>query len=261
MRSCIYCGRDLEKDEKCSCPGAVNARRAKEGPETDAYTTAGTNTGDWQESTYRTGYTNKKKKFSFKKPNFKKPEFKKNAKQVTGFTKRFIHDPVNCVSNPGFLKPVQIILIIIATALFVSLCGFFIGARFMPVIYNIKNLLKYALWGTLSGVMLEFLFILVLYLVNRFMLKRRVNFMTFAMRPAAALIPLMLFALLGAVLSFFASPSSVMLLLTGIALNVVLTYEAMRSEWSFMPASKTMYTLGIAYFIFFVIVFNFLRLY
>ena len=85
--------------------------------------------------------------------------------------------------------------------------------------------------------------------------------MTFAMRPAAALIPLMLFALLGAALSFFAGPSSIMLLLTGLVLSIVLTYEGMRSEWSFMPASKTMYTLGFAYFIFFVIVFNFLRLY
>lgn len=261
MRSCIYCGRDLEKGEKCGCPGAVNARRAKEGASYNAGSKQSNPEGGWQDSTYRTGYTTKKKKFNFKKPNFKKPEFKKNAKEVTGFTKRFIHDPINCISNPGFLKPVQIILIIIATALFVSLCGFFILARFMPFIYNIRNLLKYTLWGTLGGVILEFLFILVLYLVNRFMLKRRLSFMTFATRPAAALIPLMLFALLGALLSFFAGPSAIMLLLTGFVLNIVLTYEGMRSEWSFMPASRTMYTLGLSYFIFFVIVFNILRLY
>lgn len=264
MRSCIYCGRDLEKGEKCTCPGSVNARRSRESAESHTYTNAdtGSTNGGWQENTYRTGYTQKKKrKFSFKKPNFKKPEFKKNAKEVTGFTKMFIHDPVNSVSNPGFLKPVQIVLIIIATAVFVSLCGFFIGSRFMPIIYNIKSLLKYTLSGTLTAILLEMGFILVLYLINRFMLRRKVAFMTFAQRPVAALIPLMLFALLGSLLSFFAIPSTIMLLLTGFVLNIILTYEAMRSEWSFMPASRAMYTLGIAYFIFFIVVFNILRLY
>ncbi|MBQ7976316.1 MAG: hypothetical protein IJ300_11580 [Clostridia bacterium] len=259
MRSCIYCGRDLEKGEKCTCPGSVNARRAKENAQAEPNTDKAA--GGWQESTYRTGYTKKKRKFSFKKPNFRKPEFTKNAKEVTGFTKQFIHDPVNCVSNPGFLKPVQIILIIIATALFVSLCGFFIGARFIPGIYNIGNLLQYTLSGVLTVTVLELMFILVLYLINRFMLRRNVRLMTFATRPAAALIPLMLFALLGAVLNFFSVYTSIMLLLTGFVINIILTYEAMRSEWSFMPASRTMYLLGAAYFIFFVVVFNFIRLY
>ena len=68
MRSCIYCGRDLEKDEKCGCPGAVNARRAKENAENSAGNgenwQANTNSG-WQDNTYRTGYTTKKKKFNF----------------------------------------------------------------------------------------------------------------------------------------------------------------------------------------------------
>ena len=267
MRSCAYCGRDLAPDEKCNCRSAESARQAKT---TEHSTNESANTG-WQENTYRTGYTKKpKRKFHFKKPHFKKPDFKGTASGVKGFTKRFVHDPVNTVSNPGVLNKWQIILILIITALGISMCGFFVYSRLLAPImtavapmqigtYHIKNLAMFALWGTLFNFIAEIIFIGVLYFANRFMLRKADRFFTFAIRPVAAIVPLMVFSILGALISFFSVWATVMLLLTGFVMNIVLTYEALRSEWNFAPAVKTMYLMGASYFIFFVVIFNILR--
>lgn len=262
MRSCIYCGRDLQKDEKCTCFGAMNARRAKEAAENaDKNQTSG-----WQENTYQTGYTKKKRKFSFKKPHFKKPRFTKpdfgrEGREVKGFIKSFIYDPVNSVSGTGMLKPFQIFIIMILTALAVALCGYFIAARLIVGIYKIGFLIQYTLTGALSVFLFEAAFICVLYIINRFVLRRNIKLLTFASRPVFAFIPLMLFAFAGAAINFFSVYASIMLLLTGFVVNIILTYEAMRSEWSFISASRTLYLTGISYFIFFVVAFNCIKLF
>ena len=280
MRSCAFCGRDLGPDEKCNCQGAQRARESKDTNNNENKTYTG-----WQENTYTTGYTKeKKKRFNFKmprfkKPNFRKPDFKGSARGVSGFTKRFMHDPVNAISNPCVLNPLQIVLILLGTALAVSLCGFFVYARFLsPVMrgfasmgaplgtqvmlpsYNIGNLFEFVLSGFTMITLMEFVFIGVLFIVNRFILKHPARFFVFATRPAAAMIPVMVFSLLGALISFFSIFASVMLFLTGIVINIVLMYEALRSEWTSMPAARVVYTMALSYFVFYVIIFNVLRI-
>ncbi len=280
MRSCAFCGRDLGPEEKCNCQGAQRARMSKDTSNNENKTYTG-----WQENTYTTGYTKeKKKRFNFKmprfkKPHFKKPDFKGSARGVSGFTKRFLHDPVNAVSSPGALNPLQIVLILLGTAVAVSLCGFFVCARFLsPVMrglasmgsplgtqimlpsYNVGNLLKFVLLGFTTITLMEFVFIGVLFVVNRFILRHPTGFFVFATRPAAAMIPVMVFSGLGALISFFSIFASVMLFMTGIVINIVLMYEALRSEWSSVPAARTVYTMAISYFIFYVIIFNILRI-
>lgn len=268
MRSCAYCGRELAPDEKCTCRSAESARQAKsQSSETNHSAYSG-----WQDSTYRTGYTKKaKKKFRFKKPHFKKPDFRSTANAVSGFTKRFIHDPVNTVSNPGTLNKWQLILILIITAFAVSLCGFFIYSRLLLPLtalapsalatgYSIGKLLTFSLTGTAYVLGIEALFLATLYLLNRFILKQNTGFFTFIIRPVAAMIPIMVFGLLGALISFFSIWATAMLLLTGFVMNIVLTYEALRSEWSYMPSVRAMYLMAGAYFIFFVIIFNIFRI-
>ena len=272
MRSCAFCGRDLGPEEKCNCQGAQRARMSKDTNNNENKTYTG-----WQENTYTTGYTKeKKKRFNFKmphfkKPNFKKPDFKGSARGVSGFTKRFMHDPVNAVSNPGVLNPLQIVLILLGTALFASLCGFFVYSRLLsPVVrglafagyqgYSIGSLLRFVLSGFVTVTLMEFVFIGVLFVVNRFILRYTTNFLVFATRPVAAMIPVMVFSGLGAVISFFSIFASVMLFLTGIVINIVLMYEALSSEWNSIPAARTVYTMAISYFIFYVIMFNILRI-
>lgn len=267
MRSCIYCGRDLEKDEKCNCPGAMRARQTKTESTAGADNTSEKHTENqysgWQNNTYQTGYTKKKKKFKFKfkKPNFRRHDFRADAGAVKGFTRRFLHDPVNTVSSPGYLNPVQIVLILLITAVGLSLCCFFTAQHVIPGIYKLPQLLEYALYGTLSFTGLEFAFILVLFLINKFILRNRRKFMEFATAPVAAMIPLMLLSLVGAGINFFSIYATVMLVLTGGVMNIILTYEAMRSEWSFAPATRIMYLIGISYFLFFVVAFNLIRLF
>ena len=271
MRSCAFCGRDLGPDEKCNCQGAQRARMSKDTSNDENKTYTG-----WQENTYTTGYTKeKKKRFKFKMPRFRKPDFKGSARGVSGFAKRFMHDPVNAVSNPGVLNPLQIVLILLGTALAVSLCGFFMYSRLLgPVVrgltsarylignqgYNIGNLFRFVLSGFTMITLMEFVFIGVLFIVNRFILKHSARFFVFATRPAAAMIPIMVFSLLGALISFFSIFASVMLFLTGIVINIVLMYEALRSEWSSMQATRTVYIMALSYFIFYVIIFNILRI-
>ncbi len=280
MRSCAFCGRDLGPEEKCNCPGAERARMSKDAGNTENKTYSG-----WQENTYTTGYTKeKKKRFNFKKPRFKKPnfakpDFKGSAKGVSGFTKRFMRDPVNAVANPGVLSPLQIVLILLGTALAVSFCGFFMYIRLLsPVMrgltssshllgtdrvflsYKIGSLLKFVLSGFTTVTLMEFAFIGVLFVVNKFLLKHPARFFVFATRPAAAMIPVMVFSALGALISFFSIFASAMLFMTGIVINIVLMYEALRSEWSSMPAARAVYTMALSYFVFYVIIFNILRI-
>ena len=285
--------------EVCDCPGAVRARNAKNrgtgassGSES---TSSGSSAGrgqssysGWQENTYQTGYTKKDKKkkfrrkFKFRKPKgFNREEFKGAASGVSGFTKRFIHDPVNTVSNPGHLSIIQIILLIVLISLVLSVGGFFAYTRVISVsitrlmsmsggaeiplmnsmlpTYHIKQLLTTALYGTVSITLLAFLYLLVMYLVNRFILRRSTGFSDFIVRPAAAMIPLLVFGLVGIAVNFFSVYAMIMLFLTGLVLWIVLTYEALRSEWSSLPAVRVMYMMALSFFIFFVILFNIFR--
>lgn len=269
MRSCIYCGRDLGKDEKCMCARAVAARQAKESNSEKNYESG-------QDSTYRTGYTgtDKKKfrfkKLHFKKPKFKKPDFKSTANIVSGFTKRFMYDPINGVSNPDRINSGQVFLVLILTALFLSLCGFFVSSRLLSglmyeaglsIKYNLRTLLVYTGIGTVVMTVIELVFVSVLYFINRFVLKYKTKFSLFIIRPVAALIPVTVFSLLGALISFFSVYATVMLVFTGSIMNIILTYEGMRSEWSSIPATRTMYLTAFAYFLFFVVVFNIIRIF
>lgn len=275
MRSCIYCGRDLEKDEKCQCSGAQAARKAKESA---TNTAENSDSSGWQQTTYTTGYTKKKKKFQFKKPHFKKPDFKGKgfkdaANAVSGFTRRFIKDPVNTIANPGHLNGVQMALIILLTGLAISVCGYFVYARilspflaaspYMAVYksgYGIGELLRFSLQGMLSISVMEIIFIGVLFLINKFILRQNTSFLSFAVRPVAAFIPLMVFAILGAVISIFSVYATVMLVAAGNIMTIILVYEALGSEWSFVPSSRVLYLTAVSYFVFFVVIFNFIRI-
>ena len=277
----MYCGKDLAPGEVCDCAASAAARAKKTGQTEKSENKQSGYTG-WQESTYRTGYTKKtRKKFRdfFKKaPKFSGEGFKDAAGEVSGFTKRFMRDPVNTVTNPGVLSIWQIIIITVLTSLVLSLCTYFSYVRIFSSMlhqalgavsgfaeiaapsYRITALLEYTLVGTISYTVLIFLYFAVLFIVNRFIMRQQTSFKTFCVRPAAALIPLMVLSLVGVAVNFFSVYATVMLFLTGIVMWIILTYEGLRAEWSFAPAVRVMYMTALSFFIFFVIVFNILRI-
>lgn len=284
MRSCIYCGRELEKGESCSCAGAVRARKEKEAKEQSTYENTNacdenTKTG-WQDNVYRTGYTKKEKtrfrdKFKrakkFKKHTFNSSEFKSAAGDVSGFAKRFMREPVSAVSNPGFMNMWQIIFIIVFTSLSLAMCGYFAYARLIRNIfgglaagiampgYGIGAMIESTLYSSLALIAVFFVYLGVLYFVNRFVMKSRTTFKSFIVRPVAAMTPLLVMSVIGILINFFTIYATVMLVMTGIVMWLVLTYEGLRTEWSFASAEKTMYCMSLAFFVFFVVMFNVLR--
>ena len=155
-------------------------------------------------------------------------------------------------------------LIIILVALVSSVTAFFISSRLNIMVfapkYHLKELLKFAGYGTFSGVILICLFLLVLWLANKVVTRRSVSFGDFAVRPVSAMIPVLVFGIFGIIINFFTIYGTIMLFLTGVIMWIIMTYEALRSEWSSMSSTKAMYAIALSFFVFFVVVFNVLRL-
>lgn len=285
MRSCIYCGKELEKGEKCMCTAAVKARGEKQPSYENENTAQDKNKktySGWQENVYRTGYTKKeKKKFrdrfkrvhKVKKTKFNTDEFKNAAGDVSGFAKRFMKEPICAVSNPGILNTWQLVFIVLFTSILLSLCGYFAYARLVRVFagaftavpwlnipsYSISTLLKSTLSGTGVLVFVILIYLAVLFCVNKFIMKQQTSFKAFITRPIAAMTPLLVLSAVGAVINFFSVYAMIMLVMTGFIMWLVLTYEALRTEWSYASAEKAMYAMVLAFFVFFVVMFNILR--
>lgn len=276
MRSCIYCGKNLEKGEKCNCAQSVKMRDAKRAQEAQATSENTYNTTT--ENSYTTGYTTKerKKRFKWKKPKMPNFRQKVDARGLKGFVARFVHDPINTVVNPGYLNSWQIILLTVLQGLVLSACYFFIAGRFLNMfkmsvadllgfggvqgLYNIQNLLLTMLSGTLCITAVMFLIFGVFWCINKFVLKQNVGFWDFSTRLAVAVLPTTLLGLVGIVIGFFSIYALVMLVMVGFVISLILTYEALKSEMHFISSSKALYTMALGVFIILVIIFNILRI-
>ncbi len=277
MRSCIYCGKNLEKGEKCDCAQSVRMRDAKKAQDTKSTTE---NTYDTTtENSYTTGYTTKerKKRFKWKKPKMPNFRQKVDARGLRGFVARFVNDPINTVSNPGYLNSWQIILLTVLQGIVLSACYFFIAGRLLNMfntirvadlfgfggvrgLYSIQNLLLTILSGTLCITAVMFLIFGVFWCINKFLLKQNVRFWDFSTRLAVAVLPMTLLGLVGIVIGFFSIYALIMLITVGFVISLILTYEALKSEMHFISSSKALYTMALGVFIILVIIFNILRI-
>jgi len=268
MRSCAYCGKELATDEKCDCRMS-SARQYNNTSETKTDTKS-KDTSEWHKSSYQTGYTKKEKKkfrniFKKKTRNYTASDFKEAANHVSGFTKSFLRDPVSTVSDPGSLNLLQAILIIVISALGISFSLYMILFRFIQtatefrLIQQIGTFLPKVLGGTITTGGLIVLYLGILYLTNKFIMRSPISFKDFIIRPVSALTPLMIFSVISAAISIFTVYASCMLLITGIIMWIILTYEALRSEWSYASPNKVMYSITLTFFIFFVVIFNIFR--
>lgn len=284
MRSCIYCGRELEKGEVCNCPQSAAFRAAK-AKQTENTQKSEDNTS-WQNTTkttsYQTGYT--KKESSARKAwergkakwHAAKSE-KKAAADGKAFAKGFsrvlldcIKSPVSAIEGAHSIGKATMLLIAALLGMVLWLCAYFIIANVHtgPLsmlaslmsfngtagYMNLLNILMVAVSGAISGIILFFVYTGIFFLINKYIFKTNTGYWDFSQRLSLAGIPLLVVGVIGIAFSMISSTTLLILLLCGGVGWVVLTYEALKAEWYSKSPDKIAYAELLGLFVFFTIV-------
>lgn len=279
MRSCVYCGRELEKGEVCDCPQSV-ARRMKNQNGAEENAKAEENTKDSEKTTYRTGYTGHRSRFDRAK---ERRRAKREAAGSDGslnnlfaFVKEFIKAPVDKVINPPQIGKTMMLLIAAAQGAVAWLGMFFLYTGTSRSVFNILGklmgfggiqgysailrMILCAVSGAVSGIALFFLCTGVFWLLNRFIFKSETRYWDFSLRLSLIGIPFTVLGALGVVLSAFSLKTLLLLLICGLLSSVVLMYEALRTEWINRSASSVMYAMTGGLFILFTVLLYLIRI-
>lgn len=285
MRSCIYCGRELEKGEVCQCPQSV-AYRQRKNNSSDTHRNTQKHKksdksyggGNREETSYKTGYAGGDSFFERRRDRYRAKKaaraysHTKTNGNFRGFWRYIIEvlkNPVDKIINPNYLSKAAIITIAAAQGALLRLCMFFVvhGSvgpfRFLSLIMNfdingglkiILSMLLAIVSGAISGVVLFLIYSGIFYLINRFIMRANTGYWDISVRLASTWIPFTVICVLGAVLSILSPITLIVLLICGIVSVIVLTYEALKTEWISRTPSKVMYSMMLGYFIFFIIV-------
>lgn len=277
MRSCIYCGRELEKGEVCHCPQSEARRMNKENEKT-ADAGSGEKTNAEERTSYKTGYTGRQSRFERAKERrrAKKAEKAKSAdgffKTLFDFVKVFIKSPVDKIINPPSISKAVMLVIAAAQGVVAWLGMFFLCTGMNRSIFGIlgqilgfnglegysavARMLLCALMGALSGVVLFFMYTGVFWLINRFIMKNKTEYWDFSTRLSLIGIPFTVFGAIGVALSIFALRTLLVLFVCGLISSLVLMYEALRTEWVNRSSSTVMYAMTGGLFILFSVILN-----
>lgn len=277
MRSCMYCGRELESGEVCTCAQSA-AHRARKSQETNSKTQ---NNKENYQNPYktRTSYTTG---YSASESRFKRAQDKRRARRTAKTDKKnffrslgayileFMKSPMDKIARPPHIGKGGILSIAAVMGAVLWLCMLFImrggDAGPLKLIGSIigfggKTGYSYAaqviacvVMGALSGIIVFLLYSGIFFLINRFIFKLQTPFWEFSIRLISAWIPFTVICAIGSLLSILSPLTLMTLLVCGAASVALLTYEALRTEWISRPASKVMYAMMLGYFIFFTAV-------
>ena len=291
MRSCIYCGRELQDKEQCNCPGAQMRRAAKTnaagsnnsghaGSTGNAENSGGSN----QNGYYRTGYTGNDGRIKRKWHRIKTKQAErrnrvknsKNAKGVFSAIWKFIKSPAESILNPKAFSMPQMALIaaaqgaiigmgiyFVATGASRSWFGFLanlIGFRGLNGYRMILNIIMSAVSGAVGGTVLFFIYSGVFYAINRLIFKSYNSFTSFLQRLILTNTPFTVFAAVGVLLAMFSTTTLMILLICGAMSSFVMTYISLCGEWSSHSESKVFYAMLLGYFIMFTFICSLLRI-
>ena len=280
MRSCIYCGRELEKGEVCSCAGAAARRNSKaSGGNTNSDSQSQSNynnyntTNNTTNNTYHTGYTGHENpvKRAWEKRRAKAAARKNSRGSYSNrglweLIKRVIFSPVDAVSNPGYIsKSVTLVLAMISGAI-INLCLYFLrtGAIRTPFgivlslitinpvqsYSNLFYIITSIISGAIAGILMFFIFAGTFWLISKFVFKQRIQFWELSPRFSLTVIPLVLTSVIGILFGTLSSTSLAILIICGLVGMVILTYEAMRTVLIAYPPNKVMYATVLGCLIF-----------
>ena len=234
---------------------------------------------------YRTGYTQKESAF---KHSYYRAKAKRAAKRNSIDSKNFfrnlwqtfvssLRSPTDSVINPPDMSwPMMLVIWAIQGAL-IWLCVFFIitnisrgpfsilasmlALKGMAGYRNIMYMLLSMVSGAIGGIVMLYLYTGVFYLVNRFVFRIRTTpYKSFCQRLALTTIPFALTAVIGTALSMISSTTLLILLLTGAVSWVILTYEALKTEWISFTRGRVLYGIMIGFFALFTFICYFIRI-
>lgn len=281
MRSCIYCGRELEKGEKCTCArSTANRQGQREASDTGKNTQSdSTYNGEYryndpERTQYRTGYTKKDNRF---KKAFEKARVKRAARARSGMNRGFwktqlqriaesLRDPVAAVQNPKDMSMGAMFGLWALLGAVMWLCIYFIVTNVprgaFSMLANIMSfngitgykiigyMLMTMLSGAASGIIMFLAYTGVFYAINRFVFRdRQTSYRAMSQRLALTSVPFTAVAVVGALISAFSSTTLMILLLIGAVSFVVLTYEALKAQWIYAAQGKVVYGMMLGMFI------------
>lgn len=293
MRSCIYCGKELEKGEVCDCPQSVAHRKAKEtnsgsSASEKSYSTAGDSSGSYNtnhnSTSYQTGYTKKESRAKHAWNRYKmKRSVHRSSSNPKGFFRNLINvirdfliSPVGGVMHTSGIGKGTMLTIAAVQGAVIWLCLYFIMTNVrrgpfailasllafngMQGYTNILHMLMALLSGTVSGILLFFIYSGIFYAINRFIFRLNTRYWDFSQRLAMTGIPMTVIGIFGALCSLFSSTTLMIFMICGAVSWVVLTYEALRTEWISKTPGKTMYAMMLGFLVFFSVICYLIRL-
>lgn len=284
MRSCIYCGKELEKGEVCNCAQSAVRRQANQNngntnsDKTYRANSSGYENTQYGQTSYRTGYTRKESKLKRAWERFKmkrairraNTSSRKSSQNLIEVIKGFIKSPVETIINPPYIGMGAMIALSAIQGAVVWLCIYFIMNNVSRGLFstlaslmafngtrgymNLLNICMAALSGAVTGIILFFIYSGIFYFINRVIFRQNSSFGSFSQRLVLACIPTTIIGIIGTLLSFLSSITLFILLLCGAVSWVILTYEALRQEWTGNPYGKIMYAMMLGFFVFFSII-------
>jgi hypothetical protein len=271
------------------CPQSV-ARRAKKNQTQENTSDSGqkeANTVNFEEAkrtTYKTGYTKHQSKFNraWNKYKVKKENRKSSAntsgffKELLKFVRSFIKSPVAQIINPPNIGKATMLAIAAIQGAVIWLSMYFVCTGVNRSIFSVlgsalgfggiagySGLVKMfisLLMGAVTGIVFFFLYTGVFWCINRFILKSNTAYWDFSTRLSLTGIPLTVLGIFGVVFSFFSLTTLMILLMCGAISFVVLTYEALRTEWINKSPGTVMYSMMAGFFVLITVICYLIRI-
>ena len=274
----MYCGRELAKGEKCTCPQSIMRRggsaqssseTGKSGADNNQNTqnTQNTQYTQNQGTSYKTGYAGKDSPFERARNRYKAKRAARGAKPIVGTWRDIwsaVISPVETVTNPPNFGIAAMLIIAAVMGALLWLGAYFVlagggvgpfrlAAAMMgfgggyPLIARIGLTL---LSGAVAGVIMFFVYTGIFYFIGRFIVRVRTPYWQFCVRLVTAWIPFTVICIIGALLSLLSPLTLAALILCGAAITAALTYVALKTEWYSVPPSKTLLSMLLGYFLF-----------
>lgn len=273
-RSCMYCGRELEKGEKCNCPTSIRMRADKQSNQNN---TTNQNTSEQytspKEKTKKEQWKERREKRKKERPvrnkTYKKADV--GVREFFNYIASCVQTPVYKASNPGYIGMGKSMLLVglqglvVSSALFLSTSamkkGLFgilslaLGFKGVAGWKNLLQLLVSAISGTALGFIQYFLMCAIFFIIGKFSVRSTSRYRDYVEKFVPCTIPLTVLGLLGVIFAVF-SPSTLMIMLVcGVILEVILIYESLRSQWHTKP-DFTVYTIVGGLFVYSVLFYN-----
>ncbi len=272
VRSCIYCGRELEKGEKCNCPSAVVRRSANASQErtqkSENKTSDGTYSYSAKNNSYYTGYT--KKENPIKSAWNKYTQRKKAARSQNSTVRKrhrrniffdavsFIKSPITTIYNPGEMSMAFIFAVIALSGIATSLGAYTLFARIingaasiktgsinismiMSGINGLSGVAIFAVISTIISIIAFFVYCGCLYIINKFVMRCNISFRDFISRLVLCPICIAFASIAALVFGIFSTTIFALFMFCGIASWIILTYESLKTLWSSKTPNQVLY--------------------